>query len=114
MEAQNAPRYLNAATVCTNKDTSPRAEMRDGDYWVLTNYVKAAAKFHCNESITYTTHCDHTFLDNLEPLLVRWQGPISVAIYAPGTDYKRALDAIFYYRSCTKTNLVFKVYADTI
>ena len=25
----------------------------------------------CNESITYTTHGDFTFLDNLEPLLER-------------------------------------------
>jgi hypothetical protein len=26
----------------------------------------------CYETITYTTHADYTFLDNLIPLLERW------------------------------------------
>ena len=41
-------------------------------YWVLYNYVRARKYFNCNQTITYTTHGDFTFLDNLEPLLERY------------------------------------------
>ncbi len=84
---------------CLEKSMSPRTAMR-GQYWVLYNYVPATETFSCNETITYTTHCDHTFLDNLGPLAKRWQGPISVAIYTPGTDYRDAVRAVTYYRQC--------------
>ena len=55
--------------------------------------------FNCNESITLTTHGELTFLHNLVPLLRRWQGPVSISIYTPGTDYSAALEAVFFYRS---------------
>ena len=28
----------------------------------------------------------------------RWQGPLSIAVYAPGTDFQKAIDSILYYR----------------
>ena len=90
---------------CLNK---PR-EFSQGSrnkFWVLYNYIRAEREFNCNESITYTTHGDFTFLDNLEPLLARWQGPISVAVYAPGSDMDETVDAILYFRDCTQNNLV--------
>ena len=68
-------------------------------YWVLYNYIRAARQFNCDETITYTTHGQFTFLDNLEPLLERWQGPISVAVYAPGSDLQDTVDVILYFRS---------------
>ena len=74
------------------------------EFWVLYNYIRAAREFNCNETITYTTHGDFTFLDNLEPLLERWQGPISVAVYSPGSDLDDTIDAILYFRS--KSNLM--------
>jgi len=77
-----------------------------GDYWVLYNYITAEKHFQCNESITYTTHGGFEFFDNLEPLLHRWQGPLSLAVYAPGTDFETALETIFFYRDCTETSLV--------
>ena len=77
-------------------------------YWVLYNYVRAEEVFNCNESLTYTTHGDFSFLDNLEPLLARWQGPISVSVYAPGSDLDDTLDSILYFRDCTQTDLVRK------
>lgn len=67
--------------------------------------------------MTYTTHSDVTFLDNLIPLTERWQGPVSIAIYAPGRDFFRALAIIEYYRSChEKSSLIrdfvtFHIYA---
>lgn len=55
----------------------------------------------CWESVTYATHGDYTFLDNLEPLLERWRAPISIALYAPGTDFQPTLNSIKYVRSCS-------------
>lgn len=79
-------RFLNSDIVCYNKDNRPRIELRSGSYWVLYNYIRASRHFSCEESITYTTHGDHTFLGNLVPLLRRWQGPLSIAVYAPGKE----------------------------
>lgn len=84
---------------CFDREQVPRTAQR-GDYWVLYNYVTAARTFHCAESVTYTTHADYSFLDNLEPLLERWQGPISLALHAPGTDFQPTLETIQYLREC--------------
>ena len=83
--------------VCHERDTKPKKAMR-GQYWALYNYIPGSRRFKCNETITYTTHCDHTFLDNVVPLLKRWQGPISISLYTPGSDYEDALKAVAYYR----------------
>jgi len=72
-----------------------------GQFWILNNYVRADKSFRCNESITYTTHGDVTFLDNVIPLVQRWDGPLSMAVYAPGTDYDTAMNSIAYLRQCT-------------
>ena len=88
--------------LCYEKDTRPRKAMRGG-YWVLYNYIPGQLKLKCNETITYTTHCDHTFLDNVVPLLLRWQGPISIALYTPGSDYNDALKTVAYYRYISVT-----------
>lgn len=56
---------------CFTKSYSPYVEQR-GDFWVLKNYVRAEhGDLKCYESVTYTTHADYTFLDNLVPLLER-------------------------------------------
>lgn len=72
-----------------------------GDFWVLYNYVTANRTFLCHESVTYTTHADYTFLDNLKPLIERWRGPISLALHAPGTDFVATLASIRYLRKCS-------------
>lgn len=63
-------RPLRELLGCQDKSNRRRIAQR-GDYWVLYNYVSARRWFRCDESITYTTHADFTFLDNLEPLLDR-------------------------------------------
>lgn len=93
------PMSLKDAVPCNEKATTPRRAQR-GDYWVLYNYVPMSMAVKCWESVTYTTHADYTFLDNLEPLLERWQAPISIAMHAPGTDFPATLDAIRYSRNC--------------
>lgn len=71
-----------------------------GSYWILNHYVPGENVYRCNESITYTTHGDVSFLDNIIPLVERWDGPLSVAVYAPGTDYEVAMRSIAYLRQC--------------
>ncbi|XP_003702509.1 beta-1,4-glucuronyltransferase 1 isoform X1 [Megachile rotundata] len=90
---------LKEAILCNEKSLNPRRAQR-GDYWVLYNYVPMSMAVRCWESVTYTTHADYTFLDNLEPLLERWRAPISIAMHAPGTDFAATLDAIKYSRNC--------------
>ncbi|XP_076631121.1 beta-1,4-glucuronyltransferase 1 [Colletes latitarsis] len=90
---------LKEAVLCNEKSSEPRRAQR-GDYWVLYNYVPMSMAVRCWESVTYTTHADYTFLDNLEPLLERWRAPISIAMHAPGTDFPATLDAIKYSRNC--------------
>lgn len=69
--AQAQVRPLRELLGCQDKSNRRRIAQR-GDYWVLYNYVPARRWFRCDESITYTTHADFTFLDNLEPLLDRY------------------------------------------
>lgn len=68
--ATSQVRPLRELLGCQDKSNRRRIAQR-GDYWVLYNYVPARRWFRCDESITYTTHADFTFLDNLEPLLDR-------------------------------------------
>lgn len=93
-------------TGCKDIDLQPSIKQR-GNYWVLYNYVRAEKSFHCYESITYSTQSDYTFLDNLMPLVERWKGPISVALYAPGEDFHVTVDSIAYLRNC-ETPLIKK------
>lgn len=108
---------VREVTKCLDRPMISKTQQR-GDYWVLYNYIKAEKQFKCHESITYTTHADYSFMDNLVPLLERWHGPVSIAIHAPGTDFNNTLESIAYLRECTETSLVrelvtFHVYFST-
>lgn len=72
----------------------------------------------CYDTITYSTHGDFTFLSNLLPLVerslqlemiitnknteihCRWQGQVSVALYAPGEDFESTTATILNLRNC--------------
>ncbi|XP_046398000.1 beta-1,4-glucuronyltransferase 1 [Ischnura elegans] len=84
---------------CQDRLLAPKYLQR-GDHWVLLNYIRAERVFGCMESVTYTTHGDFSFLDNLPSLLDRWGGPVSLALFAPGEDFTRTLEAVSYARSC--------------
>lgn len=86
-------------TQCKDILQKPSLQQK-GEYWVLYNYAISEHQFLCAESITYTTHGDYSFLDNIEPLVTRWQGPISIALYAPGDDLQPTVDSIRYLRQC--------------
>ncbi|XP_063989022.1 beta-1,4-glucuronyltransferase 1 isoform X2 [Diachasmimorpha longicaudata] len=104
IEGQNdplSPSSLNLKDIvaCTDKSQEPR-KMQRGDYWVLYNYVPMTISVKCWETLTYTTHADYTFLDNVEPLLERWRAPVSIAMHAPGYDFQTTVDSIKYLRNC--------------
>lgn len=107
---------VKEVTRCMDRPMVFNAQQR-GDYWVLYNYIQAEQKFRCHESVTYTTHADYSFMDNLVPLLERWRGPISIALHAPGADFKNTLDSIAYLRDCTdslvKQLVTFHIYFST-
>jgi len=105
LEMSERVRRENELLFCDN--TTPRTYYAQrGDFWVLYNYVMATKRFKCDESITYTTHADFTFLDNLVPLLERWGGPLSISLYSPGTDFMETLKRISYLRDCSESPLV--------
>lgn len=71
------------------------------DYWVLENYIMAGhGPLSCYANVTYTTHADYRYLDNVVPLLERWRAPLSLAIYAPGEDFEPTLRSILYLLQC--------------
>lgn len=85
---------------CDSKVLQSRTYQR-GSFWVMENYIAAQRNsVKCYESVTYTTHTDFTFLDNLVPIVDRWMAPVSVAIYGPGDDFQNAKESIFYMRNC--------------
>lgn len=107
---------VREVTKCLDKPLIHKIQQR-GDYWVLYNYVMADRRHKCHETITYTTHADYSFLDNLVPLLERWKGPVSISLHAPGSDFAATLDSIAYLRDCTsplvREFVTFHVYFST-
>ncbi len=81
-------------------DSLPRKALVGSKYWVLYNHVKASKQFGPLESITFASHGEYGFLDNVGPVLERWRGPLSMAIFAPGDDYRAAIQHVHYYRKC--------------
>ncbi|KAL7630519.1 UNVERIFIED_CONTAM: hypothetical protein RMT77_019295 [Armadillidium vulgare] len=57
---------------CSNKPPV-RKYVQNGDFWVLQNYIPSTISFKCNETITYTTHGEFGFLDNVIYVTTRWQ-----------------------------------------
>lgn len=84
---------------CDDVDAEFKAEPH-GDFFILKNFIKSRISFKCYESITYATHAEANFLKNLIPVVTRWKAPVSLAIYAPGSDFNTTLKAIYYLRNC--------------
>ena len=93
---------------CQDRDKRFSYSQR-GSYWILNHYIPSERNYHCDETITYTTHGDVSFLDNIVPLARRWDGPLSVAVYTPGSDYEVAVQSIAYLRQCTEPDIRQKV-----
>lgn len=82
-----------------------------GNFWILKNYILARhGRLRCSETITYTTHADYTYLDNLIPMLNRWRSPVSIAMYAPGDDFNTTLQSIHVLRDCLPDSYLVRQY----
>lgn len=98
---------INELLNCSDIPLTSKIEQRD-DYWILSNYVRAKKNFRCYEAITMTTHGDYTFLENLYELVKKWDGPVSVGVYAPGEDFQLTLETIAYLRNCNTNSKLIK------
>ncbi|KAH8250806.1 hypothetical protein KR038_003500 [Drosophila bunnanda] len=93
-------KQLEANINCQDK-VYKSSERVSRDYWVLENYILADhGPLPCYANVTYTTHSDYRYLDNVVPLLDRWRSPLSLAIYAPGEDFEPTLRSILYLLQC--------------
>lgn len=84
-----------------------------GKYAVLRDYIPgtvAAQPPITLTSITLTTQGTVDFLKHIHPLVDRWEGFISVSVYAPGPDFRMAVNAIYYVRQCGTVGVSERVY----
>lgn len=76
------------------------AETR-GKYGVLRDFIQCSLQAEPEmKSITLTTQGTSDFLYHVEQLCDRWEGFISLSVYAPGDDFKLAVNTIYYLRQC--------------
>lgn len=75
----------------------------------MENLASESAK--CHESITYTTHCDFTFLTNVAPLIQGWKAPLSVAVWTPADDFGMSLNSILFLRNSHAVRYLVKQFA---
>lgn len=74
---------------------------RDKDKYVtLTNYIRAIKSFTYNTSVTLTTQGTTDFIYHTLELCRRWDGPISVAVFSPGSELIVSTTLIKFMRQC--------------
>uniref|UniRef100_A0A182VUQ8 N-acetyllactosaminide beta-1,3-N-acetylglucosaminyltransferase n=1 Tax=Anopheles minimus TaxID=112268 RepID=A0A182VUQ8_9DIPT len=102
-------RRLKTILNCNTPSNGYQLEMH-GSHYLLRNFYSPERTFNCYETITYTTHADYTFLDNVVPLLQRWLAPISIALYVPGADFGRSVALIQYLLHCHQHHALVQEY----
>lgn len=112
IENKNALSDLNGIEICLSikfVDPIQRLELegspqlgKNGPYSVVYNYLKSSRFYGENETVTYTTHSTPEFMEHIGGIAERWDGPVSVALYVPFTDYCRAVHKMIYLRNCDK------------
>lgn len=131
---QDARQDLKKETIESNRD----AEESKRPWWkfenrtsynVLRNYIIASnqrvdvdgsilRKDDFDTSITYTTQGSYEFLNHAEQLCKRFDGPISIAVYAPGSEFQIAVSLIYHLRECgdlcVKTNISWHMIYDSL
>ncbi|KAK4310896.1 hypothetical protein Pmani_017576 [Petrolisthes manimaculis] len=78
---------------------SPQLGM-NGPYRVLYSWIPSSRMFTVNESVTYSTHATPEMIHHVGELASRWSGPISVAVFAPSSDFCLAAARIAQLRAC--------------
>lgn len=76
------------------------AEVR-GKYAVLRDYIQGSVQLEPNaKSVTLTTQGTTDFFQHAPQLCERWDGLISISVYAPGDEFRLAINSIYYLRQC--------------
>lgn len=83
-----------------------RIDLRNDKYFILKNAISSNKIFEYDDGVTLTTYCTQNDLNFIKELVVRWNGPISVSVYAPKDDYYKVIDSIAYLRNCLDHHLV--------
>lgn len=105
----NVTKTLKEILNCNDKSLYTSTEYH-GEYIIFNNFVRAEKEYKCDEGITLSTPADYRFLDNVVPLVDKWSGPISVALYAPGHDFFSSLECIAYLRQCSSVSELIRKY----
>ncbi|XP_064553795.1 uncharacterized protein LOC135439099 [Drosophila montana] len=81
----------------------PRMQLeQNGDYWICNNFMRSSStRLRGNASITLTTHGTYRDFGHMDWLLVRWNGPISMAVYVHPGDSLETLRKLYYIKYCT-------------
>ncbi|MCL4128103.1 UNVERIFIED_CONTAM: hypothetical protein GTU68_015827 [Idotea baltica] len=82
---------------------------QDGPYSVIYNYIPSVKNYKINDSVTYSTHTTTRFIQHIKELSIRWDGPISAAVYVPGYDFCSAITQILRLRVCGNSLVKKKV-----
>nr|XP_042907154.1 uncharacterized protein LOC107451333 [Parasteatoda tepidariorum] len=86
-----------------------------GRYTIIKNYLRAALQPDILNTMTFATAAIFPELNHLPEICSRWKGPMSVSVYAPGSDFKSALRKIINLRlanPCIHQNVSWHVYFD--
>lgn len=84
---------------------------KHGKYNVLRDYIPGnVPSSYEMKSITLTTQGTYDFLHHVLQLCDRWDGFISLAVYAPGTDFHLVINMIYYMRQCYSKCVSDRVY----
>lgn len=116
------PSYIvpvqNVGVVRSQEQTHMSIEYH-GNYVFVKNMEVAAGVFSELTTVTMVTQSDFRFLDNLLSLALLWDGPISVAVFAPADEYGAVMDHIQFVRTCfvnsphVREKVSFHLYFDT-
>ncbi|XP_075149563.1 beta-1,4-glucuronyltransferase 1-like [Haematobia irritans] len=103
---------LKSILGCQDRELDKMELLSQSDCWVLKNLIRGRRSINmgCAESITLTTVGDIWYMKNLEILMTRWLGPISIALFAPGDDFVRTMDSIQYMRHCLPSSELIRDY----
>ncbi|XP_064460656.1 beta-1,4-glucuronyltransferase 1-like [Ornithodoros turicata] len=72
-----------------------------GPFVIRSNYIVGDEAAGYDATVTLTTQATHDFLHHTPVLCRRWQGPISVSLYVPGTEYEIAINKVLFLRTCS-------------
>lgn len=117
MFRKNVTDATETSTFHVNVSSMWESEQRD-KYTVVKRYIPAEGpEPGFNASVTLCTQGTYEFLQHVPELCERWEGPLSVSVYAPGTDLPVAVRKIIFLRSCgppcVRLNVTWHLIFDT-